>query len=375
MPVSKAYVILPWPGPIGPTTQSLSIGKSGLELARLISGLDIRNVILCSAAHSRDAIIRDNAPIKLAYLFRPTDVMAYREVIDACTHVQLLTHEQDDIEGFTAAAMPYIAGKKIAPLNRHQAELYGRYGLQTHDILPIPIEKFPDAVSLSVTTESLRRLTHPRVVMMSNSSIRKNLYRGLLAVLDAIKLYDAPVEFTVIANAANASRSNEIVLKYPFVPCNLLFFGTVTTEQLYSIVATSTTLVLPSIDEGYNMVLREMDRTGIEIICTDIPANRDYSVRSPSCFIVPAQETVVYPADKDEISRPIYMRVPKHRDLTLAIEKSIRNFNTTKERMIKRMQAPSLLYSSNVGISEGIVKFLGIPKKRDKTGAAVLRVI
>lgn len=376
MPVGKLHIISPWPGKMRDAVATLSVAKAALEMGNTISKLDVRNVTICSAVHSRDEILSDQGRgPKIAYLFRPTDIAAHRDVFKKCTHVQLLIHEQDIVEKFFENAIEEIKGKTVGFLNSDHAALFSRYGIEGFGTIPIPTEKFPDSVNLRSAIDTLRSLNRPKIVVMANNSVRKNLYKGLLGVLDAISKYGNPVSVDVIVNAGHSTNASSIVNYFPPTQAAVTFYDTPSKRDMYSLVCNSTLLVLPSIDEGYNMVLREMGRTGIDMICSDISVNREYKLRNKDCKIVPLTQKIIYPSSNDEIARPIPLGNLNYKMYVEEIYNSLTQWQASRDRMIKRFESPGVLQDSNMGYGDLLGRFLSVPKSASRTGNGIVNVI
>lgn len=376
MPINKIHIVSSWPGKIREAMDTLSIAKASTELAILLSKLDVRNVTVCSAVVSKHEILSDETRNpKLAYLFRPTDVITHREVFEKCTHVQLLIHEQDIIEGFFQNCIEYLKGKHVAFLCNDHAALFSRFGINGFGVVPIPTERFPDNVNTKTIGDMLKSLQRPKVVIMSNNSIRKNLYRGLLGVLDAVAKYGDWVDVEVIVNAGFSPEARNILNYYNPTNVTLTFTDTPSKKDMYYKVCTSTTLALPAIDEGFNMVLREMGRSGIDIICSDISVNRDYKLRNKDCEIIPMVERTIYPSSNDEIARPISLGMFSYNSYVNSIYNSICSWKETRDRMVKRFESPSILQDVNMGYGDLIGRFLSIPKKSERVGSGFINII
>lgn len=376
MPVNKVHIISPWPGRMRDAVATLSVAKAALELANTISKLDVRNVTVCSAVVSKDEILNDpgRGP-KLAYLFRPTDIMAHRDVFKKCTHIQLLIHEQDIIEKFFENSIEYIKGKTVGFLNSDHAALFARYGVQGFGTIPIPTEKFPETVNVRSAIDNLKALSRPRIVIMANNSVRKNLYKGILAALDGVAKFGSAVDVDVVVNAGNSGNARAITSYFPPTHANLNFYDTPIKKDMYTLVCNSTLLLLPSLDEGYNMVLREMGRTGIDIICSDISVNREYKLRNKDCKIIPMSSRTVFPSGNDEIARPIELGNINYKLLTDEIYMSLTGWQSIRDRMIKKFESPGVLHDSNMGYGDMLGQFLSIPKSPGRAGNGIVNII
>lgn len=376
MPVGKVHIISSWPNRLRDAVGTLSIAKASAELAQTISKLDVRNVTVCSAVASRDEILNDQGRgPKLAYLFRPTDVLAHREVFKKCTHVQLLIHEQDIIEKFFENSLEYLKGKVVGFLSTDHANLFARYGIQGFGTVPIPTERFPETINTSSIIDLLKNLPRPRIVIMSNNSVRKNLYKGILACMDAIGKYGDVVNLDIVVNAGLSTGATNITDYFPPTKAILNFYDTPSKKDMYTLVSTGSVLVLPSIDEGYNMVLREMGRTGIDIVCSDISVNREYKLRNKDCKIVPLVQKTIFPSSHDEIARPIELGDIDYKLFVEEIYTSLVNWQNIKERMIKRFESPGVLQDSNLGYGDLLGRFLSIPKPTIKVGNGIVNIL
>jgi hypothetical protein len=134
-------------------------------------------------------------------------------------------------------------------------------------------------------------------------------------------------------------------------------------------------LALPAIDEGFNMVLREMGRSGIDIVCSDISVNRDYKLRSKDCTLVPMTERTIYPSSGDEIARPISLGTLSYNAYVKSVYDSICRWQENRDRMVKRFESPSIMQDVNMGYGDLIGRFLSIPKKSERVGSGFINII
>lgn len=100
----------------------------------------------------------------------------------------------------------------------------------------------------------------------------------------------------VIAGDVESERSYGKELHSLSLGCNIVFAGTVGGENLRQLYSHARIFVLPSVTEGFPLVLLEAMAYGLDIIASDIPATR--LVQLPEDDYVPPRDV---PALKDKI--------------------------------------------------------------------------
>lgn len=366
------YIVSPWPGSIKESMGSLSISKSSIMLANYFKKLELRKVVVCSVNHFPVEMASDKTTgPRIAYLFRPVDLLIHGDKIEKITHIQLLIHQQDVIEGHLQRVAPILKGKVVIPLLYGQKELFSKFGIEFEDaILPIPIEQMPPELNLKTLKDILVSLTKPSVVLMSNHSVRKNFYEGFLAVLDAVRLYNSDVTFHIVSHTGGTSSIRKVLDYYPVPGLNVHFHDNPSQKDLYTIVGQSTTLVLPAFDEGYNLVTREMSRLGIDIVCADIPVNSSFKREGRiNLFAVSKQEVVGN--DKDEISQITEFEVPVYSDMVQKITHSLSKWEDTRNYMLSRMESHATVGHVIPGFIEALSRIYRTPIRKDASETIV----
>ena len=369
------YIVSPWPGSIKESMGFLSISKSATILANYFKRLELRKTVVCSVNHFPVEMASDKTTgPRLAYLFRPADLLIHGDKIEKITHVQLLIHQQDIIEGHLQRAVPALKGKVVVPLLYEHKELFSKFGIAYEDsVLPIPIEQLPPDLNLRTLKGILVSSRRPSIVLMSNHSVRKNFYEGFLAVLDAVKLYNSDVVLHVVSHTGGTSSIRRVLDYYPVSGLNVHFHDNPSQKDLYTIVGQSTTLVLPAFDEGYNLVTREMSRLGIDIVCADIPVNSSFKREGRiSLFAVSKQEMVGN--DKDEISQVTEFEVPVYSDMVQKIAASLFKWEDTKNHMLSRMESHATVGHVIPGFVEALSRVYKAPIRKD-TSETIIYVI
>jgi hypothetical protein len=366
------YIVSPWPGSIKESMDNLSISKSAVKLASLAKRLELRKVVVCSINNFVSEMLNDKSTgPKIAYLFRPADIIIYADRLEKITHVQLLIHQQDIIEGHLERVIPLLKDKIMIPLYYEQIELFNKYNLNIDStVIPIPIEEFPKEVNLKGIKDNLVVLNKPSVAFMSNHSVRKNQYEGFIALLDSINKYSNPVNVIVSSHTGGSLYFKEIANHYNSNNISISYFDNPSTKDLYYLIGQCTTLFLPAFDEGYNLVLREMGRLGIDIVCSNIPVNAYYKREGKiNLFNMFKQEVVGN--DKDEISQVTEFDVPVYSSMVNELVNSFNRWESTKTHMLNKMQSHVTLSGIIPGITEAISRCYKTPIRKDTSETIV----
>lgn len=366
------YIVSPWPGSIKESMEGLSISKSAVKLASLAKRLELRKIVVCSINNFMSEMLVDKSTgPKIAYLFRPADIIIYADRLEKITHVQLLVHQQDITEGHLDRAIPLLKDKVMIPLYYEQTELFTKYNLTIDPtVLPIPIEEFPQEVNLKAIKDNLVILNKPSILFMSNHSVRKNQYEGFVALLDAINKYSNPVNVIVASHTGGSLYLKEIVNYYNCNNISISYFDNPSTKDLYYLAGQSTTLFLPAFDEGYNLVLREMGRLGIDIVCSNIPVNAYYKREGKiNLFNMFKQE--IAGNDKDEISQLTEFDVPIYSSMVNELVNSFNRWESTKTHMLNKMQSHVTLSGIIPGMTEALSRCYKTPVRKDTSESIV----
>ncbi len=371
MTSKSLYIVSPWPGSIRESMDSLSISKSAVQFSSMCKKLDFRKIVVCSAIQFQEEIKNDiTIGPRIAYLFRPVDFSIYSGILEKITHIQMLVHEQDIIEGHFERCIPLVKDKVIIPLYPEQVSFFTNYGLKTEDFLPVPIEPVPSDLNMKNILDNLSSIVKPSVCIMSNHSIRKNMYEGFLSCLDASCLYNNSVDLKVISHTGGSSSLKKSLNYYSNHFCNISFIDGPSTKDLYSAVFTSTTLVLPAFDEGYNLVLREMGRSGIDIICSNIPVNRSYT-REGKVTLVPTLKKEVPGNVRDEISQITEFEIPNYKNLVHSINESMQKWKDTRNSMLSKLKSHATINVAIPGITERLSRVFKTASRKSNTESMV----
>jgi hypothetical protein len=366
------YIVSPWPNSVRESVESLSICKSASALANYCKKLEFRKIVVCSVSHFPVEMASDRTTgPRLAYLFRPADLLIHGDKIERITHIQLLIHQQDIIEGHLKRVIPILKGKTVIPLLYEHRSLFTKMGIAHEDsVIPIPIEPLPSEINLKTLRDILASSAKPGIVLMSNCSVRKNFYEGFLAVIDAIKMYNSEVNLSVISHTGGTASIRKVLDYFPVPGLSFQLYDNPSRKDLYTIVGQSTTLVLPSFDEGYNLVIREMGRLGIDIVCANIPVNSSFKREGRiNLFEVSKQEIVG--SDKDEISQVVEFEVPVYSDMVSKIAESISRWQDTKNYMLSRLESHATVSYVIPGFIENLSRVYRVPMRRDSSETVV----
>jgi alpha-maltose-1-phosphate synthase len=146
--------------------------------------------------------------------------------------------------------------------------------------VPYPVQKIAGAA------ESMRRSERDekvfRVLYVGSISVRK----GLRYLIEAFRLFKHPKkELWIVGTTANPSGLEDISL-----PEGTRFFGPLKGEALQDVYARATIFCLPSIEDGFGLVLIEALYYGLPIIATENTGIEDLLSDGKGGMVVPIRD-------------------------------------------------------------------------------------
>lgn len=146
----------------------------------------------------------------------------------------------------------------------------------------IEVEYFLDQSNKLIKTDDKFR-----VICVGLLGLRK----GIPYLLDAWEKLNLPVENTELLLVGNVQQDLNQVLKNLKIPKNVIFYGSTNKKTLAQLYKNSSLFVLPSIEDGFGMVIGEAMATGLPVICTTNTAGQDLIEDKKHGFIIPPQNS------------------------------------------------------------------------------------
>ncbi len=133
-----------------------------------------------------------------------------------------------------------------------------------------------------------------RVICVGLLGLRK----GIQYLLQAWSKLNMPIEQTELLLVGNLQKDLAQVLKKIKVLPNVKFFGSTNKQTLKKLYQDASLFVLPSVEDGFGMVIGEAMATGLPVICSSHTAGLDLIKNNKHGFVVSA-------CDVDSLSQKI----------------------------------------------------------------------
>jgi len=158
-----------------------------------------------------------------------------------------------------------------------------------------------------------------RVIFVGLVTLRKGV-QYLIEAWDAANLPQANTELIIVGNEQKDFLSIKAQLP---ITSNIIFAGSMSKTKLNELYASSSLFVLPSIEDGFGMVIGEAMGHGMPVICSTNTAGPDLITDGIEGWVVP-------PADKIALSEKIawcYSNQDKAAQMGLSAQQKIQSFN------------------------------------------------
>lgn len=133
------------------------------------------------------------------------------------------------------------------------------------------------------------RKTKFRVVFVGMICLRK----GVQYLIDAWNKLNLPIEESELLIVGNIQNDFQNVLKNQKLNKNIIFCGSVDRNKLIRIYNRASVFVLPSIEDGFGMVIGEAMASGVPVICTENVGASDIIKGSNLGFVVSSANSQV----------------------------------------------------------------------------------
>jgi len=116
-----------------------------------------------------------------------------------------------------------------------------------------------------------------------------NLRKGIQYLLQAWNSLNLPEQETELLLVGNLQQDLKFVLQKMPLKKNVIFYGSTNRENLRELYASSSVFVLPSVEDGFGMVMGEAMASGLPVICTTNTGGPDIITDQEHGFIIPPQ--------------------------------------------------------------------------------------
>jgi glycosyltransferase involved in cell wall biosynthesis len=175
----------------------------------------------------------------------------------------------------------YSAADYIMTLSEYSRQSFIRQGIMSNKVLMVPCGIDVDFF-LSETDCKIKNKF--RVIVVGLLCLRK----GIQYLLQAWNQLNLPVDKAELVLVGCIQSDFELVLKNFKLRKNIIFYGSTDRAGLKKLYNNSSIFVLPSVEDGFGMVLGEAMACGLPVICTENVGAAEMVKNNKNGFVVPA---------------------------------------------------------------------------------------
>ncbi len=176
----------------------------------------------------------------------------------------------------------YELADYIMTLSEFSRQSFIRQGIPEKKLLKVPcgmdVEYF-----YNPSTEYKKKKKF-QIIFVGLLSIRK----GIHYLLQAWHQANLPEEETELILVGNIQKDLQSILSKLPIKDNVVFYGSTSKQKLKELYQNSSAFVLPSIEDGFGMVIGEAMASGLPVICSDHCAAPEIITDKKEGLIVPA---------------------------------------------------------------------------------------
>ncbi|QQR49699.1 glycosyltransferase family 4 protein [bacterium] len=209
----------------------------------------------------------------------------------------------------------YEQADYIMTLSQFARQSFIDQGIRPEKVLCLPCGM---DVSYFAAQAPAKDPTNFRVIFVGLAGVRK----GVHYLIEAWQQLNLPPASTELLIVGNVQKDLNHVLAKMSVPTNVRFFGSTTRATLRTLYQGSDLFVLPSLEDGFGMVIGEAMAAGLPVVCTTSTGAPDMITDDIEGFLVP-------PANSEALAEKIlniYTNVELRTAMGQAAQKTIQNF-------------------------------------------------
>lgn len=182
----------------------------------------------------------------------------------------------------------YEQADYIITLSSLSQQSFIKHGIPEHKMLKVPCGIEVDFF-LNHTHKETQMVPHTkfRVIFVGLINIRK----GIPYLLEAWKQANLPEEACELVLVGALQKDMAQYLPTQQLKKNIIFYGPASRETLRTLYAQSHLFVLPSVEDGFGMVMGEAMASGLPIICTTNTGAPDVITDGIEGYLVPPQNS------------------------------------------------------------------------------------
>jgi len=176
----------------------------------------------------------------------------------------------------------YNAADYIMTLSTFARNSFIEMGIAKEKILMVPCSS--DVEYFMQSDKPKKNDVKFRAIFVGLASLRK----GLPYLINAWKIANLPENQTELIIVGNMQKDMRAWLKQNSIKKNITFFGSTNRKTLKQLYQNSNIFILPSIEDGFGMVMGEAMASGLPIVCSTHTGAPDLIQDGKHGFIVPA---------------------------------------------------------------------------------------
>lgn len=168
---------------------------------------------------------------------------------------------------------------------------FSRQSFITQGIPECKVLKAPCGIDFDFFSQNgvISRKNKFRVIFVGLVCLRK----GIQYLIEAWNKLNLPSEQAELIIVGNQQKDFSSILKKLSLKKNIIFLGSVNREKLLNLYNRSSVFVLPSIEDGFGMVLGEAMASGVPVICTTNVGASELVKDYLHGFVIPAANSDV----------------------------------------------------------------------------------
>lgn len=209
----------------------------------------------------------------------------------------------------------YEQADYIMTLSNFARQSFIEQGIKPEKVLCVPCGM---DVSYFAAPQQKKDAAKFRVIFVGLTGVRK----GVHYLVEAWQRLNLPAKSTELLIVGNVQKDLKQVLAGMTIPANVNFCGSTTRETLRNLYHSSDLFVLPSLEDGFGMVIGEAMAAGLPVVCTTSTGAPDMITDGKEGFMVP-------PADSAALAEKIlyiYENADQRCAMGQAGQKTIQNF-------------------------------------------------
>jgi len=348
---------------------NISVISNMIELSNKLKGLHISNLILTTVSRCKRK--KEDHDVRIAYLFRPADVIVNSECMAGTGYIVLLVHMQDISLGLLAKALPILKTKTVIVTTKYAYNELQAIGIES-TIIPLPIIPHNSLVAAEKRIANLLiNNIQPTIGVWTSTSVRKNSWYASSLLSELYETSNIKFNLIYVLNTVDNKLANKY-MPDNIPKSNILLLSNTSRSVILEKLMTSHIILFPSFDEGYSLQPRECINLGSKIVMVNNPIHREIYDYAPfTVELIPTRKRLIYPRPDDEFTDPIIVDYPDMKSGLDIMHNMIASWKTINQYKLDNISNLNIPVSDNINIKNKYSKVLNIPNSLTKTSVKV----